>query len=1636
MRIHKNRLSLAAAFMLLVCSVGAVAEGSRSLYPSTYDILGRRAALDLQPGTIYVNRIKREGFHYVYAEQGEYIAVASSNRANNGDIQIFNPQDFGARGNETIPGFVDFSCSGGSLETGTHYSGASFGFIATRAEELAGPRALSAILGSGYSSCGYQVPETGIYGVRIRPANSGGSPNGNIGSLDRSSQSAEAWDITVRATDISTVDIEGRVFSFAFLGYTAGNNRPLFHTLYYVTTDGYRYRQDLRGLDPNGYALYANTFGFLDDNQPLYKTLRGDNFAVSNLPLQVTTQAADYPIFYANVTDPALEPEVEKVLTALGIPLVPPSPSISNVAFTGAVSGSTTTIGAGGEFNFDTTGTVSYEIVISLDGLDFTAATTTNRVLTGIAYAGAHQVIWDGLDNAFDAFPPGTYSFRAAGRAGEVHFPIIDAENNDTADSDGLNGGGPTIVRLNGAGAPDNTVFFDDRGYVTSSGQSIGELNGRLCTIMGVPVGRDSAMPDQALEGVDSLTNYREWTGGGNSNTDCSNSAGWGDAKAVNLWTYFLTEDEIEKLEVIASSIDLATTVVMPDSAVTGAPVQGTLSFSNFGTSVASDVSYSLNLNIGLGAVTFGNLPTGWTALYDDATGDVTITPAAIDLNLQPGDSFTGITFGYTAPAAGPVIATSNITTSDTDVVPANNSASASTAIGAVDVSTSINGVAAMIEPGDTVSGAVVFSSVGTDDANDVVYAMQFGSPGNYPADVTFSNLPVGAMAVYDAGTGLVSFTGLADTLLTGNSLSFNFEFTAQIAEGVSYPIGSTITTSDADANLSNNTADAATVTGYASASIVIDATSSCRNDAPYLLYDITAIGFTPNNLATVEFLETGTSNVVATYLNQPLLNGEILWPGAAVDGADNGSAWPGWVLTGGVWTQVPSAVRPDVGVRISVNPTSSVTVSYPPATSACIAEAPPGRAVDLQTTVVATDASVEPGAGTGGTVTYVNNGPTIAFNAVYSLTIGSGGIVPNNIVVGGLPVGASAVVDPATGTVTFNDMPETLTDGASFSIFYTYDAPLLENITVEVATAIASSVDESDTTNNSETDDTSTGFAPGSSIVIDAVAVCDMNVPYVQYDVTAIGFTPNNLATVSFIDANGATVATLIDQPLSNGRLLWPGAEVNGSGVGIAWPGWSFAGGVWTQVPSSVRPDVEVSISVNPTSSVTVSYPPATPTCVAEAPPGVLVDLQAMISANDASIDPGASTGGTVSFGNNGPTTAFNTVYALTIGSGGVIPDNIMVGGLPSGASAAVDPTTGIVTFSGMPDMLADGETFSISYTYDAPVLESIVIEVDTSIVSSVAESDSTNNTASDDTDIGFAPESSIVIDATAVCDMDAPYVEYDVTAVGFTPNNLATVRFIDADGTTVATLTDQPLNDGRLLWPEAAVNGSGRGVAWPGWSFSAGEWIEVPTQVRPELRVEISVNPGSEVTLSYPPATPDCNVGPPPTRPADVATIVGGFPDQANPGDSVSGTVQFVNNGPNDALNITTSLVIGGPGNAPLEVVFDLLPPGVTATYEPSTGVITLVGLPMDLAPGESLEIGISYDLPMEGTDMLIAAAIAITNPDSLPSNNADSTSISSSVAVPIQQIPVLPGWAFALLILLVGFAGRHGGRRNLLR
>jgi hypothetical protein len=163
---------------------------------------------------------------------------------------------------------------------------------------------------------------------------------------------------------------------------------------------------------------------------------------------------------------------------------------------------------------------------------------------------------------------------------------------------------------------------------------------------------------------------------------------------------------------------------------------------------------------------------------------------------------------------------------------------------------------------------------------------------------------------------------------------------------------------------------------------------------------------------------------------------------------------------------------------------------------------------------------------------------------------------------------------------------------------------------------------------------------------------VCDGDVPYLQYRVSATG-TTNDTLTMTWINPTGDDVV-YADLPLE-GRVLWPGAVVDADGNPVDWPGWRLVDGQWVEGDEFdwVRPSVDVSLEVNPTLTLNAPYPPSSPNCSAN-PPG---------SVPSPAPNPGGGGGG------GGTTTSSNPGGLAVTGAdvarfGAVALGLVMVGG------------------------------------------------------------------------------------------------------------------------------------------------------------------------------------------------------------------------------------------------------------------------------------------------------------------------------------------------------------------------------------
>jgi LPXTG-motif cell wall-anchored protein len=171
--------------------------------------------------------------------------------------------------------------------------------------------------------------------------------------------------------------------------------------------------------------------------------------------------------------------------------------------------------------------------------------------------------------------------------------------------------------------------------------------------------------------------------------------------------------------------------------------------------------------------------------------------------------------------------------------------------------------------------------------------------------------------------------------------------------------------------------------------------------------------------------------------------------------------------------------------------------------------------------------------------------------------------------------------------------------------------------------------------TDTDPSDNCASDVTPVKSIAVIADAVCVNDTPLASYSVTPsnVGSLPTiamvwwtqdayenrdpeiDASDTAALLADGASKVDPIEVPVGwtngtkiEGRILWPGAEVDADGNPIAWPGWTQkADGTWVLDPEApfynLRGEAVMEIRINPSSSAVVVYPPATPNCAAEPP-------------------------------------------------------------------------------------------------------------------------------------------------------------------------------------------------------------------------------------------------------------------------------------------------------------------------------------------------------------------------------------------------------------------------------------------------
>ncbi len=294
-----------------------------------------------------------------------------------------------------------------------------------------------------------------------------------------------------------------------------------------------------------------------------------------------------------------------------------------------------------------------------------------------------------------------------------------------------------------------------------------------------------------------------------------------------------------------------------------------------------------------------------------------------------------------------------------------------------------------------------------------------------------------------------------------------------------------------------------------------------------------------------------------------------------------------------------------------------------------------------------------------------------------------------------------------------------------------------------------------------------------------------------------------------------------------------------------------------------------------------------------------------------------------------------------------------------------------------------------------------------------------------------------------TTDCLNDAPFINYEIDAVGFVPTGDVTFRLYDADDNLVDTIVQSGLS-GRFVYPGAAVDGAGNGIDWPGWKLEDGVWVldDSDAILRDGLRVEVEVNPSVTTSVEYPPASSAC-ADPTQTsadlsieKTASVAIVAVGDGTGA---ETFDWTLDVANAGPDPAVDV---------------VVQDIIPSVLTVTgvssdyFDCSTSGQTVTCTRGTMPVGGAGSITISVSLP----DSAIAGPIENVGtvesnvPDPDLSNNSDDAAVDVvSQEPPVTQAPppvtlpptgsngTSPMIQIGLLLLAVGAIGVVGARRR---
>ncbi len=419
----------------------------------------------------------------------------------------------------------------------------------------------------------------------------------------------EGYSWRVEAQDAAGTEIPGRVWISNYDMRQTSADAITDLDFWVVNDTGYLYELTLAGYNGINSVIEANSVGYGDEDcAPTYRSHETDGFA---------PDCGDYyRIFFeepaADLPETAQSPNGE--VYVLPDVLAEEDLTVSDLAFAPAALGSSS-----GVFSWTMTERYqgAYWLQVDVDGDGTYTGERDRSILMGADGSGSYEQEFDGLDGLGE--PLSTCVEMNAriyfDRLGEVHVLQTDVE---------ARGNGIEITRLNGAGAPDSTIYWDDTQLTEARDTE---------TWPGL----------DGTAGVDSTGGTHGWDYDVN---------GWGNERVIDDWAYLPVDHSAAEITFGGSCLELEKTSTAGEDTRPGDVVTYEVTATNTGDADYTEAAPAVVLDDLSAVLDDGELVAGTVDADRDGTLDATDSLISWTGPLAAGDSVT-ITYDVVLAAGG-----------------------------------------------------------------------------------------------------------------------------------------------------------------------------------------------------------------------------------------------------------------------------------------------------------------------------------------------------------------------------------------------------------------------------------------------------------------------------------------------------------------------------------------------------------------------------------------------------------------------------------------------------------------------------------------------------------------------------------------------------------------------------------------------------------------------------------------------------------------------------------------------------------------------------------------------------------------------------------------------------------------------